>query len=430
MSRVKVDITADKSGFESAVKGVEHSIEGLKEMVVGAFSVEAIAGIVEKTVEYADTIDKASLRMKMTTEETQALSIVAKEAGSSLETIEQAFRKIETARAKALGGDAKSVAAFKALGLDTATLSKSNNTLGIAGQLASAARNGSNDKDGVALGQLGLKKSAGDLTALGDSLQNFGEKVDELKSKGAIMEDKDIANIVRAKDELEIVGTTLMAQVAPWLSQLIEGLEEGWIIFQTVAQNTFTAIILMAQHTIDFIKGLSWKSIGDARQVAAGGIKGFFNSGGNFIGAVTGAFTAAETGGKNPVNDYIKNIVGDVSDSFKGTSSEIDIKLKEYADKIAAQLAARAKARENKPEAESKIIPVKGNMKLYSDELTKSGNLIGASFQGVGSVVTALDVAKQQKASLDKIAEISQTQTDLLTTIANNTEQDDSDTWP
>ncbi len=83
MSRVKIDIHADKSGFDAAIKGVHHTLGELKGLVAGAFTVEAVKSVIEKTVEYAETIDKASLRMKMTTEETQALSIVARDAGTS-----------------------------------------------------------------------------------------------------------------------------------------------------------------------------------------------------------------------------------------------------------------------------------------------------------------------------------------------------------
>lgn len=432
MSRVKVDITADKSGFESAVKGVEHSIEGLKEMVVGAFSVEAVKGIVEKTFEYAETIDKASLRMKMTTEQTQALSIVAKEAGSSLEAVEGAFRKIEAARAKALGGNAKALASFKALGVDTSQLQKPNNTLGLASSLAQSARNGSNDTQGVALQGLGLKKTAGDLAALGDGLTNFGEKVDELKARGAIMEDKDIANIVRAKDELAIVGTTLMAQVAPWLSQLIEGLEEGWIIFSTTAENTFAAIILMGEHAIEYIKSLVTSLIHAPANAINGAKEGYAKGG--VLGGI-GGFVNGATKERDKANDtFAANIKSDFDATLGNNGNDLTKRLNDYQSGIAKQLEARAKARENHDEPDAKFVAPKEKKgaKLYSDALTSTGNMIGASFQGAGSVVSAIDLARQQKAGIDSLNDKADKQNDFLERIADNTgdDNDNEDSWP
>lgn len=432
MSRVKVEIHADKSGFDSAVKGVEHSIEGLKEMVVGAFTVEAVKSIVEKTFEYADSIDKASLRMKMTTEQTQALSIMAKDAGSSLGVIEAAFKKIETARAKALGGNAKALAGFKALGIDTSELAKPNNTLGLATTMSKAAATGSNDREGVALGALGLKKSAGDLAVLSESLEDFNGKLDELKARGAIMEDKDIANIVRAKDELEIVGTTLMAKVAPWLSQLIEGIEEGWIILSTTAENTFAAIYLMAQHTIDYIKGLGASLMQGGKGALSGAVTGFATGG--VAGAATGFLTGAFTKDNKLTKDFIGNIKSDVSQTFEANDKELTEKLNAYTQGIAKKMEERAKARENKDHGVDTVTPpktTKQNMKLYSDSLTASGNMIGASFQGAKSVTTSLDVAKQHLSESKTQTEQLEKLNESLAQVVDNTEPNElEDTWP
>lgn len=404
MSRVKVDIVADKSGFDAAMKGIKSSLTDLKGVIAGALSVEAIEEIIGKTFEYADTIDKASLRMKLTTEQTQGLSIMAREAGTSLGAIEGAFKKIELARVKALGGNAKALASFKLLGIDIAQLQKPNNKIGLAGNLASAARNGSTDNEGVALQGLGLKKTAGDLAALGDSLQDFDRKINELKDAGRIMPDEDIANMVRARDELAAVGDTLMAHIAPAISTVIEGIEKYYVLFKAYWSNIFAAIITMAGDALTYIKSLP---------------KAFLNSvtggKGQGLGDVMKQF------GSNIATDLKETIGNIVSDSSDG--------LDEYNKSIAAQMAARAKARENKPEAISTVTPVKTKTenggKIYSDSLTSIGNLLGSSFSNISSVTTQMDAAKSSASSLNKLTDAAKVHTDLLSIIATNTSQSD-----
>ena len=389
MARVKVDITGDASGFHSAMKSVKHSVEDIKTMIAGAFTAEAIGSLIEKTFDYADTIDKASLRMKITTEQTQALGIVAREAGTSLETIEGAFRKIEAARAKALGGDVRTRNLFKALGVSTADLSKSGNTIGLAGQVASAASHGSTDKEGVALQGLGLKSASSDLLALGDSLSNLDEEIQKLKAEGAIIPDEDIANMIRAKDEMEIVSNMLMAHVAPVISWLIEAVERYYVIFKAYWSNIFTAIVTMASDTLNYLIHLP--------KALAGTLTG--NKKDN-LSTNTEKFTSR-------IGEDLKDTIGSIGDEIKTGMSE-------YNTSLEAQLAKRAAQR--KQSDTGVVAPIspaktkKGGLSDYSDSLTSVGNMLGASFNNIGQVTSQLDVAKNQ-------LKVTQDQTTILKSI-------------
>lgn len=417
-SRVRVILTADKSGFDTAIKGVRSNLQGLKGMVAGAFTVGAVTSIISKTMDYADTIDKASLRMKITTEETQALGIVAREAGSSLETVETAFKKIEMARSKALGGNAKALAAFKVLGIDTGELSKPSNKIGMAAKLASAGAHGSTGTEGVALQSLGLKGASGDLIAIGDSLQNFGAKVAELKGRGAIMEDKDIANMIQAKDEMAVMGNMLMATIAPWISQALEGFQEGLVIVNAYLKNLFLLWINM----FDIVK----KKIGDIIEFVKHPIKGTKDA---IVAAAKGASKVVDNYNKGGIKGVVSGAVSDFANSDIGKALEtsgtgfikdMDKGFMDINKQKTSLMAQRAAARQsNKPEGDSAVIPVKEKgskgMKVYSDSLTQSGNMFGASFRNIGNVTSALDVAKNQLSEAQK-------QTELLKTVATNTE--------
>lgn len=413
-----MDITADKTGFDVGMKSIKHSFEEMKGMVAGAFTVEAVRGIVEKTMEYAETIDKASLRMKITTEETQALSMIAKDAGSSLEKVENAFRKIELARAKALGGDKKSLASFAALGIDEKDLQKQGNITELGGKVATAAGKGSNEYEGIALAGLGLKGVAGDLTAIGESMGDLKGKIEELKSVGAIMPDEDIANMVRAKDELEVLTQIGLAKIAPYISDAIEGFMMGTMMIKAAFTNIFTAIILMVDHTVDYIKSM----VGHLFSVET--LKGFLK------GGIVGAATAKGADGKSMVDltvGQFKDVAGDIKTGWNGIGEDIDNGLNDMAKDKAKMLADRQKQRQNNggedllPATKTKEVKEK---KLYSDSLTASGNFMGASFRGIGSVLSQMDVSKRQLGKLDKIETNTQKQADLLKTIAENTAND------
>ena len=416
MPRVNIELTSTTNKFEAGLKNVAKSLEGFKELAIGAFSDEAVVSFIEKTIESADAVDKASLRLKMTTEQTQTLSIVAKQAGSSLETIETAFKKIELARNKALGGDAKILEAFKKEGITAQQLQLPNNTVNLAASLASAARNGSTDKEGVALMELGLKEASGDLTALGDNLQDFDSKVQQLKDEGAIMSDADIANLVRAKDELEILGTKAEAAIAPWLSQLIEGLEEGWIIIQTTAENVFTAIILLAENAVDYIKGLKDQLVNNGKNILEQTAVGYAKGG--VFGAIMGGATATGKDGKSLASltaDYETKKNQIIVDAYNTNNNDLASRLDTYKNQINKELAERAKARQNKAEPVAPITPVKEkHFKVYSDSFTQTGNFLGAGFQTAGTAASQLDVSRQHLTEARKQTELHKQNTEFL----------------
>jgi hypothetical protein len=374
LSRVVVRIDSDKSGFDAGMKGVSKSLEGIKELVAGAFTVEAISSMVEKTIDFADSMDKASLRMKMTTGEVQTLSIIASEAGTNLETVENAFRKIELARAKALGGDKQTLAAFGALGVNMADLKKGGNIADLGSKVAKAASEGSNDKEGVALQNLGLRETAGDLTALGDSLGHLHEKEQELKAIGAIISDQDIANIVEMKDQWEELKQRGIASFAPILSGLFTGFQEFYVLFKSFFATVFASIMVLGDNAVTYIENLAkhFLSFGrDGKSVA-----------GISIDAGKQSFDNLSSLGKD--------FFSDVKDGFADLKTE-----------KAARDAKRASLRTDKGGATA-IETVKGptDKKIYSDSLTNVGNFLGASFKGVGHVTSALDLQKQANKDL------------------------------
>src|SRR5579863_1488214 len=105
MARVKVEIHGDSSGLEAALHKAEHSLEGLKEMVVGAFSVEVIKEMAAHTMELGAQYTNTALALDMTVEQVQVLKQAAKDSGVEFEKLQATLDKLSVAKAKALGGD-------------------------------------------------------------------------------------------------------------------------------------------------------------------------------------------------------------------------------------------------------------------------------------------------------------------------------------
>lgn len=385
MARVKVEVHCEKGMFDAGMKSVQGQLHEMKSLVASAFSGAAIAGIIAKTFAFADAIDKASLRMKMTTEETQVLKRIADDSGSSLDTIEGAFRKIEIARSKALGGDASMKANFKTLGVDDAMLKDKNNIIKIGAQVSSAAQHGSNDTQGVALAGLGIKGAAGDLTAIGDALKTFDEVAADLEGRGAIMSDKDIANMVQAQDEMEVMAQVALTQLAPFITGF---LEYSMLAFDTLSiyfKNFFGMIVALADVAFEYLSNK---------------IKHPFTAQPEVLGKVT-------------------NVLQTTAESFVSDSMDAE---EDRQKKKNAMMDARASARSNQGTTNTLDKADKlQKAKAYDDSLTKSGNFLGASMRNAGSVVSQLDLEKQQLAVQKEIVAKYVIQQELLRIIANNT---------
>jgi hypothetical protein len=254
MSRVKVDVELNQSKFQSGMEQMNKSLEGIKklgEATFVAFAIEkageVLADVVNKTLEYADAIDKTSIRMGISTDEVQALGIAAKDAGSKLETIEEAYRKIQVAKQKALAGDKEAMAGLKGLGVSDSEL-HGKNDLDILGTIASGAQHGG-DKAQLELSKLGLKGAAGDLAAVGDKIKDLHKNIEDLKAEGRIMSQEDIDKINEAKDEFEAIEQQLAVQLAPVVAEAMKDILTGIILIKDYFGDLFQVIEKMAKDT-------------------------------------------------------------------------------------------------------------------------------------------------------------------------------------
>ena len=98
----------------------ERVADSVKSFVIGAVGVYGIEEAFRKTIETARELVNTSQRLDTSVETLQVLREAAKDAGVEFDKVADALNRLNVARQKALGGDAKSLQAFAALGV-TAT---------------------------------------------------------------------------------------------------------------------------------------------------------------------------------------------------------------------------------------------------------------------------------------------------------------------
>src|SRR5512133_1282249 len=125
-SNVKINVTADGAGFNRVMNSVENRVKSLgtsiKGHLAGAFGTAAIGAVAQQIIQYAGAIKDASEQLGITITQTQALKIIAEDAGGALENMAAMLEKVNSARNDALGGDAGKSAIFAGLGISRGQL--------------------------------------------------------------------------------------------------------------------------------------------------------------------------------------------------------------------------------------------------------------------------------------------------------------------
>lgn len=228
---------------------------------VATATATAIAGIqkaVTETSEYADTVDKASIRMGISAEAFQELSYVAKQSGVEMSTLEKAAKKLE-------GTDINFEDAMKqimALGTAEERSAKASELFGdsIAYTLSPMIEQSTDDYEALIkrANDLGLVLGGEDVKAgvrLGDAMSDVQESLKMMVVQlGAKLVpvvqnfvDKVIPKLTKAFefiDRLEPSLTSFFEQVMPLLEQVAEAILPAMISLIEKLLPIITAIIL------------------------------------------------------------------------------------------------------------------------------------------------------------------------------------------
>lgn len=192
------------------------------EQLAKVASVAAIEQGIEKTLEYAETIRKLSIRTGESTDKIQEWAYAAMKADVDLNVLITAFEKFQILQAKAKAGNEEAGATLNRLGLDDAHIQNlheaGRNFELIAGRIKDAEINGQMLKDVT----LAFGKSAREvLPVFKNDLQAAAE---EARNIGSIMDAKSIAEAAEASERLKMAWASLrplVADVVGWASRRI-----------------------------------------------------------------------------------------------------------------------------------------------------------------------------------------------------------------
>ena len=426
MSRVKVDITADKSGFDAAIKGVNRSFEDLKGLVAGAFTIEAIKSFTENTIEFAEQITNAAMRLNMTVEQLQVLKQAAKDNGVEFEKLESSLEKVSVAKERALRGDTKALSYFSQLGISKQDLKQNRSADLVFGKISAAVSSKNVESITEPLRKI-LGNSFGELMPLLKT--NITEVSDKLQAMGAIMDTDTAVKLRVIGEQFKGLGTILITLLAPAIVSLVESMEQ---VISKFLHFSFDD----KNKPKEADKKSSWKDIWTNTKGVGKGLLGSLDVVAGTVLPFTGLrdkgidrMASAEldfqkTGFNGGIVDKLVDSMakgGNPADKFDAMMDAQKEKIKNLTDQL--------KHGGDKPVTVPNTNNNQKGVRIYTDELNRTGNMIGASFQGIGNVASALDLSRQQLAVLQNQAEQSSQQTDILLDIRDNTEPG-SDNWP
>lgn len=215
------EISLHSANFERGIHHAKESVADLaKTFVIGAIGVATVEQAFERTIERAEELVNSAKRLDMTVEQIQLLRQAAKDAGTEFEGIAAAINKIDIARAKALGGDKKTMVAFSALGVSRGDLMTKTATDLFTGNISNTVKGTNIEQIAAPLREI-LGRGGKDV--VGVLRTNFEELEHEMKKFGAMMDATTAVQLKTFKDQIDLASNIITANLAPAIVGLIRG---------------------------------------------------------------------------------------------------------------------------------------------------------------------------------------------------------------
>ena len=326
MSAVGNRLKSFGTGLSTFGRGV--MAYGSKMMAFAGMGLAGVTYVTKRFIDLGDALNKMSARTGATVEWLSAMSFGAERSGATIETLEQAIRKLNKAIAEAQNGNRTPYEVFRRLRIDPTSMEFKSMDAGaqfelVAKRLHEVQSQAEKTRLAMALFEEGGVML---LPLLGD--------IDKLKAKAkelGIIMTKDQADTAAAlldawtnlKYQLNAIFMSLgeaiapaLKQVATWLSKMVKPIQsfvnEHRELFIMMAKGL--ALFLVLGGTIATVgailggMGLALKSIGSVFVLTGGMVKGFAVT----LGAVFGLAGKAASG----IVGFSKTIAGLLKDKF------------------------------------------------------------------------------------------------------------------
>jgi hypothetical protein len=226
-SRFKAGLDSARGQAASAGKLIGSSLgHHVMGTIGGVASVGALEEVVKHTIKYGEEVSILSQRLGLSTDAVQAWDYALKLNGTSLEAQAKTFEKLAISRKKAMEGDEKQIASFRALGVTIDDL-KNKRLEDIALQIAEAFQSGDPQKLIADLREVGGRGAGEMVAAFRDGLADL---VKEAKDAGVVMSEEVVNGLREAAEKSKVVWMEIVAGIAPavnFLAKLIQGLWRG-----------------------------------------------------------------------------------------------------------------------------------------------------------------------------------------------------------
>lgn len=369
---LKGAVSLDGSGFEAGLKklegSAEHFAEALKGVALEAFGIYTVEQAFSKTLETAKELVNESKRLGVGVERLQVLKQAAKDGGTELSALAKAFEKIDIAREKALGNTEegkKLLGRFGQLGITRENLQTQTAAQLFAGQFHEKAATMNQETIGPILRDI-LGKGFGDVLPVLKT--DVVELQHEMEKLGGIMSTETAVSLKVFGDEMELIGTIIISQLAPVLVQLGLGLAK------------FLAVITSVVAGMAAFAGAATP---DIKHLVKAVIDPF-----NIWGKLTGPKIDYAGGGKAAVSAMDENF----GKWYKGIQA-VENKIKEMSEGIKNPPPPKFEPNPNEEEKAQKI------PKPSEDAMVRVGNFLGNTTDALQSIaerqVTLLQMIEQ-----------------------------------
>ena len=210
----------------------ETATNAIKNLVMGAVGFYTLERALDKTLETAEELVTTSQRLGIGVEQLQILRQAAKDNSVEFSLLASTLEKVNIARSKALGGGAdaaKMLRSFATLGVTLdMLLTQSAGNLAM-GPIADTLKTTNPQQlSGVLRDVLG-KGFGPDIAVL---KTDFGELGEKMRKMGAIMDASTAVELKAFKDEMGLIGSIIITQLAPVLVQLGEAAFKAFALLQ------------------------------------------------------------------------------------------------------------------------------------------------------------------------------------------------------
>lgn len=257
LANMQVRIGGDTKELESSFKKAQKQFNTFKVGVaaITATASAAIAGTIaltNKAADYADQIDKSSIRTGLARDTIQSLAYVSDQAGLGFDKIEDSLKDVTISMGNALAGTKAQVDAYKQLGIEvTDSNGRLRKVADVYPEVISKLSEMTNEAERNVLGTKLMGESAIEvvpkLSALGkDGLQQL---IDKSKDLNLVMGNKSIATLVEYKDNMSTLKQQFQATM-----------REGTIPFAKIMNNS---IIPALSKSLEYISDWSRSKLGD-----------------------------------------------------------------------------------------------------------------------------------------------------------------------